>query len=242
MWLLLGFVVHHLYSAVLTSVVERNGDDGVDLLRQRSGCRASEARRGRGRGVRAVSGRSSSSSSSGSAIRSAETTAQASRPWPGCASGRSAPAGVARARRRHARSRRSCPICGKRARAILVDAVRTGDPPGTIVRLAETTSRPAAARQALAAPGRRRGSARRRAPARRLPGGARARRDRPGAARALGSARPAVEARIDDLVRRPSRRPPASDTRSCAGRATWTTRYGGLPMIASSGCRAAGGP
>jgi Ni/Fe-hydrogenase 1 B-type cytochrome subunit len=25
MWLLLGFVVHHLYSAVLTSAVERNG-------------------------------------------------------------------------------------------------------------------------------------------------------------------------------------------------------------------------
>ena len=32
MWLLLGFAVHHVYSAVLMSTIEANAHDGIDLL------------------------------------------------------------------------------------------------------------------------------------------------------------------------------------------------------------------
>ena len=44
MWLLLGFVVHHVYSAMLTSLVEKQRDDGLDLLRLQVGASASSPR------------------------------------------------------------------------------------------------------------------------------------------------------------------------------------------------------
>ena len=40
MWLLLGFAVHHVYSALLMSIVEPNGTDRLDLLRLQVGAAA----------------------------------------------------------------------------------------------------------------------------------------------------------------------------------------------------------
>ena len=40
MWLLLGFTVHHVYSAVLVAIIEKNGTHRLDLLRLQVGAAA----------------------------------------------------------------------------------------------------------------------------------------------------------------------------------------------------------
>ena len=137
MWMLIGFALHHVYSAVLMSQVEANATvesifSGYKFVPREdlvySGYRFVDRK-----DTPWIADRSLLILGLGNLLCSDDGVGARGRA--AIAGTRGSPDGRAGARRRHARPRRSCPYLEDAERAILVDAIQVDAPPGTLVRL-----------------------------------------------------------------------------------------------------------